>query len=158
MSETEHMGLLTQIDALGNTQRLYPVTKPEAVEGLGDYVLSQGATAAQGTAGSWFWRKWFSGLAECWMRAAYEPVDGTSQGSVHYSASYTVWLPFPMTDTVITASASGGTDGGRRWICLSAVDGVTGGAGKSFAFRIATPTTPIDTKTTVMLRVAGRWK
>lgn len=61
-----------------------------------DYVI------AQGTSGSWRWRKWKSGLAECWQRASIVAANSFAAWGSIYTCELPEsrkTLPFTFTDT-----------------------------------------------------------
>lgn len=71
----------------------------QLVDPLGyDYVTSQG------TSGNWGFRKWKSGIAECWCYVEHEAT--TSTGNLHSQVS----LPFNFKSAPV-ATVSGGVDG-----------------------------------------------
>lgn len=54
-----------------------------------DYVV------AKGKSGDWYYRKWNSGLAECWY-AKYQSLAMTTAYNGWYYFSFSLWLPFTM--------------------------------------------------------------
>ena len=44
-----------------------------------DYVI------AQGSSGNWRWRKWNSGVAECWQRYSYQTVATVAAGNIFFA-------------------------------------------------------------------------
>ncbi|HIT34786.1 MAG TPA: hypothetical protein IAC31_09230 [Candidatus Faecousia intestinigallinarum] len=58
------------------------------VSGLADYVLEQGSS------GIWVWRKWYSGIAECWGSATFTTAITDSWGSL-YEAATVAAQPYP---------------------------------------------------------------
>ena len=90
---TNAVGLLTSKKD-GEKQYIYPVTKPEAVEGLQDYIV------AQGTSGDWIYRKWASGIAECWCTRTLQVNITTACGGAYCSDFLGVDLfPFTFVET-----------------------------------------------------------
>ena len=77
---------------------------------VADYVVEQG------TSGIWTYRKWNSGIAECWLT---EPIKQTmtSDGELMGGYAYSITLYFP-SDLFInnpTGTASGHTGTGVGW-------------------------------------------
>ena len=90
---TNAVGLLTTKND-GVKQYIYPVTKPEAVEGLQDYIV------AQGTSDIWTYRKWASGIAECWCTRTLQVNITTACGGAYCSDFLGVDLfPFTFVET-----------------------------------------------------------
>lgn len=58
------------------------------VSGLADYVTEQGSS------GIWVWRKWYSGIAECWGRATFTTAITDSWGSLYEAATVDA-KPYP---------------------------------------------------------------
>lgn len=58
-----------------------------------DYVVQQG------TSGIWTYRKWNSGLAECWGAYNHETATKKTWGSMYYSDSLTPRISYPFTFT-----------------------------------------------------------
>lgn len=58
------------------------------VTGLADYVMEQGSS------GIWVWRKWYSGIAECWGRATFTTAITDSWGSLYEAATVDA-QPYP---------------------------------------------------------------
>lgn len=63
----------------------------------GDWVLISGydAIVEQGTSGIWTYRKWRSGICECWGRHAFTP-DWSANGTLYYAVIHNIALPFPI--------------------------------------------------------------
>lgn len=51
-------------------------------DALADYVVDQG------TSGIWTWRKWNSGIAECWGQANVTQTSSSTEGSLYYVLKY----------------------------------------------------------------------
>lgn len=114
---------------------------------LADYVV------AQGTSGIWTYRKWNSGIAECWGNYSFSNVNCAelNYSGWYYSSGISVPLPITLTEagTVIAHGGSNDfinfikasqctTTKVQFWIC--ALQSVTSASGK------------------VWLNVKGRWK
>lgn len=65
---------------------------------LTDFVIEQG------TSGIWTYRKWHSGMAECWKFTQIQINVTTAAGSLYYSDLIPIQLPFAMTDVTFTGS------------------------------------------------------
>lgn len=73
-----------------------------------DYVVEQG------TSGIWTYRKWNSGIAECWGKDTKSTVVNTAWGSGYYSSSLTSIFPsdlFVEAPTSVSIYISGGYSG-----------------------------------------------
>ena len=71
---------------------------------IGDYVVEQG------TSGNWKYRKWNSGIAECWVILTGSSTKYATGGGEGYRHALTVNYPFTFTaNPVVTATAQMGT-------------------------------------------------
>lgn len=60
---------------------------------LVDYIV------AQGNSGGWYYRKWNSGFAECWIRATADFTSFTDHGSaLYYTETFKILYPFQFTE------------------------------------------------------------
>lgn len=115
---------------------------------IADYVVEQGVS------GMWTYRKWASGIAECWGNNTVASSTFFAWGSVYYSATYsTVSFPtdlFVDTPTLTTTALSGPDS----WVARSGT--VTkNSAGSAYLVRGATSTAyPY----TIGYHAIGRWK
>ena len=76
--------------------------------------LKDAGIVAQGTSGVWTWRKWESGIAECWCKHSFTNLTcETAWGSWYYAPSqYIGDYPFAFTSSpVFTVGIHGGRDG-----------------------------------------------
>lgn len=64
-----------------------------------DYIVEQG------TSGIWTYRKWDSGIAECWGATTIRVTSNTASGQVNFSEGIQVNLPFTMSDRDYVISA-----------------------------------------------------
>ena len=89
---------------------------------VADYVIEQG------TSGVWFYRKWNSGLAECWTHPAIT-VRGVHWADVLGGHGYSIILNFPQNlftnVTTVIANGSTGTGTGFAWPSSSNKNDVT---------------------------------
>lgn len=67
-------------------------------EALSDFVTETGES------GGWTYRKWHSGMAECWKFTQIQINVTTAAGSLYYSDLIPIQLPFAMTDVTFTGS------------------------------------------------------
>lgn len=67
-------------------------------EALSDFVTETGES------GGWTYRKWHSGMAECWTFTQIQINVTTAAGSLYYSDLIPIQLPFAMTDVTFTGS------------------------------------------------------
>lgn len=73
----------------------FSVNVPMSIEGqpLADFVIETG-TASMGSNGTWQWRKWASGKAECWGKRNYGNMGvSTAWGGMFLSTTFTQNLP-----------------------------------------------------------------
>ena len=67
---------------------ILPTPDPDlAMDGYYDILTSKNApdyVIAQGSSGNWRWRKWNSGVAECWQRYSYETVATVGAGNIFF--------------------------------------------------------------------------
>lgn len=66
---------------------------------LSDFVV------ASGVSGNWYYRKWESGFAECWMNYIFTPSSWTTNGNMYWTHTGSISLPFTF-KTLVTVSAS----------------------------------------------------
>lgn len=78
-----------------------------------DYVVEEG------TSGSWHYRKWNSGIGECWL-PSYNPgtyTCGTARSSLYSGANLTLTFPITFISTpTVTGNVSLGTDAYVVWL------------------------------------------
>lgn len=58
-----------------------------------DYVVEEG------TSGIWTYRKWASGVAECWGKTMQNITAGTAYGNIRYGSSSLINFPFEFIET-----------------------------------------------------------
>lgn len=67
---------------------ILPTPDPDlAMDGYYDILTSKNVpdyVIAQGSSGNWRWRKWNSGVAECWQRYSYETVATVGAGNIFF--------------------------------------------------------------------------
>ena len=104
--DTGNLHILMYYGDSGHAER-YVLNAPDKAisEDIVYYLLStknvQDYVVAQGVSGNWRWRKWKSGMAECWQRLwvntdAFVLENGIYRANVPKSR---LTLPFPFTDT-----------------------------------------------------------
>lgn len=125
---------------------------------LDDFVIETG-TEAMGTNGTWYWRKWKNGRAECYGCRNYGTMSvSTAWGNLYRSSGiYTQTLPtdlFVSAPEVIDITLRSGSYGG--WIVChenSAPD-----ASKTGSFIVVRPASATITQPYISFNVIGRWK
>lgn len=79
--------------------RYYKFKNPTATCGLADFIVEQG------TSGIWTYRKWNSGIAECWGTASLTPTWVSYTAGLYFSSPQpTISYPFTITDAIVTAN------------------------------------------------------
>lgn len=113
---------------------------------VADYIVDQG------TDGIWTYRKWNSGIAECWGYTVGASIACTTQwGSAYYSAPRTydfptgLFIPYP----IITATLYDG--GGLGWVTLNSW------TKDSMSVYVSEPISNTRTMQ-ICFHVVGRWK
>lgn len=139
---------------------LYPVmVAPRAYEGNYGISLSTGVVSdfvvEQGQSGIWYYRKWQSGMAECWGRRNVDVNVNIAWGSaLYYGTATTINYPFKFVERPITQiTCEYGTDSASLFIASC-------GTGTNV---YATPVMlcRTDAKTVncnILYHVHGRWK
>ena len=117
--------------------------------GSADYIVEQG------TSGIWTYRKWASGIAECWGYQQYSNLSVTRQyGSVYLTAVGSPQagpnFPFTISNPVVQRTVQGG----NQWI-LSGGDPSTTNSGE---FWICRPASATGVNVKVGIYAKGLWK
>ena len=115
------------------------VLQPMELTGNTDYITEQG------TSGIWTYRKWHSGIVECWADTTLSPTSYTQSGSTYYTEVITLQLP--LTFRPMTVS---GICGMLHWIVNP-----TRGNG-SIGIRLARGAAATNPTVDVMLYVMGK--
>lgn len=132
---------------------------PVSIQGnnLADFVIETG-TEAMGTNGTWYWRKWASGRAECYgVRNYGNMAVTTAWGSIYYSEAFTQSLPsglFVDAPEVCDISFRGSSSNWAAFIIPSVSPTKT----TSTTFYVARPATGTITQARISFNVIGRWK
>ena len=132
---------------------------PVAIQGdtIDDFVIDTG-TEAMGTNGTWYWRKWKSGRAECYGRRNYGTMAVTTAwGGLFRSEAFTQSLPsglFTAAPEAIDISLSSADFGG--WICKHETNNPT--ASSSGGFIVVRPASATLSYAYIGFNVIGRWK
>ena len=98
--DTGNLHILMYYGDSGYAER-YVLNTPDKVisEDIVYYLLStknvQDYVVAQGVSGNWRWRKWNSGVAECWQRYSYETPAMVAVGGIFYSPENVGGLAYP---------------------------------------------------------------
>ena len=118
-------------------------TRIDALE-THDYIVEQG------TSGIWTYRKWASGIAECWGTLVFACTSSSQAGSNYYSNVIQSDLPFTMSSAVVQATMSDGL----AWV--SNINAYP----THIAFRLmrSTKIQASDGNYTARITINGRWK
>lgn len=98
--DTGNLHILMYYGDSGHAER-YVLNAPDKAisEDIVYYLLStknvQDYVVAQGVSGNWRWRKWNSGVAECWQRYSYETPAMVAVGGIFYSPKNVGGLAYP---------------------------------------------------------------
>ena len=98
--DTGNLHILMYYGDSGYAERYVLNTPDKAIsEDIIYYLLStknvQDYVVAQGVSGNWQWRKWNSGVAECWQRYSYETPAMVAVGGIFYSPENVGGLAYP---------------------------------------------------------------
>ena len=115
---------------------------------VADYIVEQG------TSGIWTYRKWNSGIAECWGRVGSESYGMTSTSGYGYYTSSSVNLPSNLFKTVTWATSDrcGGTTG--NGLISTDIRSISTTTVSYFIWCTISTTMDVD----VSISVKGRWK
>ena len=112
--------------------------------GIKDYIIEQGIS------GNWTYQKYASGYADLWWRGTVKPTSYTAVGSMVYTNTISLSMPFGVTgNVVVTGSAHN-----LHMICNTDWSY----AGKTVSFRMLRAASMTLGNQTVSLRVVGKWK
>ena len=70
----------------------------------------------QGTSNNWIYRKWKSGIAECWYRYTGTKSINSSGNGIYYSSPIEVNYPLTFKSAVLTASGGTGDTTNLNWV------------------------------------------
>lgn len=132
---------------------------PITIEGneLNDFVIETG-TESMGTNGTWYWRKWKSGRAECYGCRNYGNMGvSTAWGGLYRSEAFTQSLPsglFVATPEMIDITYRGANYGG--WIANHESSAASKSATGSFI--VVRPASATLSQAYISFNVIGRWK
>lgn len=111
-----------------------------------DYIVEQG------TSGIWTYRKWNSGVSECWGRYSYSITSTTTWGSMYYTPAQTVNFPTSLFNAVPTVSLATANSGVVGW------GGANNISSSSVAVFIYRPTSASNGTVIVDIMAKGTWK
>lgn len=116
-----------------------------------DYIVEQG------TSGIWTYRKWNSGIAECWGSRVITGVKVDQAWGNLYNADTpdAIAYPFTFTSTPVEVACMG-SNNMSLWMACSSIN-TSASTGKYFAMRPNTASTTTYT-VTINYQVVGRWK
>lgn len=130
----------------------------QTVSAIDDTLVTSDFIIEQGTSGDWTYRKWNSGLAECWARIAVNTAVQTQWGGLYVSGSLSATnLTFPFTFTaipMINVNLSGSGSGAFIIASGSGSSSTT----KTGIYEIARGTSAAAANYGVNYDVRGRWK
>ena len=132
---------------------------PVTIQGnpVNDFVIATGSEA-MGSNGTWYWRKWASGRAECYgVRNFGNMAVSTAWGSIYYSAAFTQSLPsglFTDAPEVCDISFRGSSADWAAFIIPSVAPTKT----TSSTFYVARPASATISAARISFNVIGRWK
>lgn len=133
-----------------------PVSLDDEVSAA-DYVVSTG-TASMGSNGTWYWRKWESGRAECYgVRNYGNMAVSTTWGGLYRSESFAQSLPsglFIATPEVIDIAMRTANYGG--WIAQH--EATTPSSTTTGGFIVVRPASAALSQVHIGFNVIGRWK
>ena len=115
-----------------------------------DYIIEQG------TIGIWTYRKWHSGIAECWGNKAWTVSNWTAWGSVYYSTySGTENYPSGLFTSSPVLYWSGLSPSNDCWVGVTG----TGDATKTASYYLLRPTNgSTSIQAYIEFHAIGRWK
>ena len=116
---------------------------------VADYVVEQGVS------GNWSWRKWNSGIGECWLQ--YNPGSytcGTTRGSLYSGGNLTLTFPLTFTSTPsVTGNVSLGTDAYVVWLQFNGLGTTT-----AQVRIVSSGSVAANSNYLISVQVIGRWK
>ena len=98
--DTGNLHILMYYGTSGKAER-YVLNSPDKAisEDIVYYLLStknvQDYVVAQGSSGNWRWRKWDSGVAECWQRHSYLTTKMVAVGNIFYAPDNVGGFAYP---------------------------------------------------------------
>ena len=118
---------------------------------LGDYVVEQG------TDGIWTYRKWNSGIAECWGTNTIYPITSRAYGSIYITNNRESAVDYPFTFVTIKSELCAPAGGANVWF-MAEPTGHTP-LSQTNCFWVCSPTGSPDSKTVyVQYYTKGTWK
>ena len=111
-----------------------------------DYVVEEGVS------GIWRYRKWASGIAECWGATASTSHAMTSQSNNGWYASEQYSLPSGLFTAVTNVQANRNGGGGLVFIS------VYGTSTSTINYYVCTVSGSMTSSFSILLSVKGRWK
>lgn len=137
-------------DALGITSQSSGTNEASAV----DFVLDEVCTSQNNV---WNYRKWDSGLLECWARFYINSMNITSTtGQLRYGAVTIANRNYPVAfATYPTVTISGNVTNGNGWVVMNNANYSATQVGGLYAYA---PTNQSGVGVTVNIYAIGRWK
>lgn len=123
------------------------------VKGLIAKLLNCDHVVEEGTSDGWTYRKWKSGVAECWRQLSISNVTFSAAGisGLYQSADMTVSFPFPFTEYPVTNVNTPAVAGDYGWIGRV-------GNGTSWIIVRAFKRSNTTGQVTLAISVKGKWK
>lgn len=113
-----------------------------------DYIVEQG------TSGIWAYRKWNSGIAECWGVDSRSRAMTTQYGTAYYADIPNIMFPSGLFVSAPSVTASrANTSGGATGLVTVSV-----GADASKVFGYAYSSTSLTTTVGISIHAKGKWK
>ena len=138
---------------LAEHENCFDIGWPVKFSGGGDCVVDQG------TKDGWTYRKWDSGIAECWTIHTYATTIATSFGSLYCgNAMARLSYPFTFTDkpVEIVTLQSGST---QAFLYAETNPHGVNGAASSARYNVFSPVSKADSQTFYLsFHVIGKWK
>ena len=119
--------------------------------------ISADYITAQGTTGVWTWRKWSSGIAECWGVQSYDTIDVSSEwGSIYESDGRKLAFPSGLFTAAPEYCAITYGGGSLAVLSIELLGLPSNSETQTFYLTRATAGTIINVK--IQAHTIGRWK
>lgn len=146
---------------------IFDKTNPRAYErihysttGWGEWICVRGDfVVAQGETNGWTWRKWNSGVAECWKILTHKTTITTAWGTLYHGTA-TSRQSYPFTFTGKPTEQASLTAGSYQAILFPEKDGNgVNGAAASACYNVCRPSSLTSTvEFYISISVKGKWK
>lgn len=160
--DTGNLHILMYYGDSGYAERYLLNTPDKAIsEDIVYYLLStknvQDYVIAQGSSGNWRWRKWNSGVAECWQRYGFTAPKMVEAGAIYYANQVVGGFAYPFSfvykpmEVVSADSTVGG------WFAC-AQGSPTNTLTESGYYVFTAPLKRVSADVALSIHVMGRWK